>query len=43
MGTSSTASNVTACLAALEQVLAAQGQKVEAGAAVKAAEQALPV
>jgi alanine-glyoxylate transaminase/serine-glyoxylate transaminase/serine-pyruvate transaminase len=43
MGTSSTASNVTACLAALEQVLAAQGQKVEAGAAVKAAEQALAV
>jgi alanine-glyoxylate transaminase/serine-glyoxylate transaminase/serine-pyruvate transaminase len=41
MGTSSTASNVTTCLAALEQVLAAQGRKVESGAAVKAAEQVL--
>jgi len=41
MGTSSTASNVTTCLSALEQVLAAQGRKVEAGRAVKAAEQAL--
>ena len=37
MGTSSTASNVTTCLAALEQVLAAQGRKVEAGVAVVAA------
>lgn len=37
MGTSSTESNVTTCLAALEKVLAAQGRKVEAGAAVAAA------
>jgi alanine-glyoxylate transaminase/serine-glyoxylate transaminase/serine-pyruvate transaminase len=41
MGTSSTPENVKACLTALESVLAAQGRKVETGAAVKAAEQVL--
>jgi alanine-glyoxylate transaminase/serine-glyoxylate transaminase/serine-pyruvate transaminase len=38
MGNSSTPQNVRACLTALEPVLAAQGWKLEPGAAVAAAE-----
>lgn len=41
MGNSSTPQNVKICLTALESVLAAQGWKVDAGAAVKAAERGL--
>ena len=41
MGNSSTPENVKICLAALESVLAAQGRKVDAGAAVQAAERLL--
>lgn len=43
MGTSSTPENVKTCLQALESVLAAQGRKVEPGAAVSAAERAYAV
>jgi len=41
MGNSSTPQNVKICLTALESVLAAQGWKVDAGAAVQAAERVL--
>jgi alanine-glyoxylate transaminase/serine-glyoxylate transaminase/serine-pyruvate transaminase len=41
MGNSSTPENVKICLTALESVLAAQGRKVDAGAAVQAAERLL--
>lgn len=41
MGNSSTPQNVKICLTALESVLSAQGWKVDAGAAVKAAERGL--
>ena len=41
MGNSSTPQNVKICLTALESVLAAQGWKVDAGAAIQAAERVL--